>query len=235
MKLRTWLALPAVIAAFVAGRETAPRVEAKPVADAPAVVHVASVAPAVRCPALPACDLAGDDDDPDDDPDAIDVAETEALRMLTRIAALESSLGADGALRGQVRDPRTGEALAGVTVVTYRAGDPSQAAITDEHGWYEIAPLPPGTYIVTLYFVDRTVERSNVVVEGRRITALHGEIEAAPVQPEVIDHGHGITLDHVRDLSAEWSSDDPDDGSEPPLEGVTFSGGTSLETTYVVD
>ena len=50
-----------------------------------------------------------------------------------------------GAIQGVVTDGKTGEKLAGVTViVTSPALSQTQTAITDENGYYQIGQLPPG-------------------------------------------------------------------------------------------
>ena len=70
-----------------------------------------------------------------------------------------------GSLRGQIRDKATGEAAVGATVV---ATSPSlqgeQVVITEEGGQYFITSLPPGNYILTVYYNDATFSRANVLI-----------------------------------------------------------------------
>ena len=62
-----------------------------------------------------------------------------------------------GACRASSPTSKTGEPLAGVTVVaTSPALSQTQTAITDEKGYYKIADLPPGNYLVTFYYADLT-------------------------------------------------------------------------------
>jgi hypothetical protein len=139
------------------------------------------------------------EDEPYEDPGAIEAEDTAAVRMLEdeskRIATLESQLGVQGALRGQVRDVKNGEHLAGVTVIA-TLGTDNFTAITDENGWYEISLIPEGSYTVRFYYLESTVEHAGVVVAGRKVTPLFGKVESTPLETIVIPHGHGITIDH---------------------------------------
>src|SRR4051812_36912692 len=71
-----------------------------------------------------------------------------------------------GAGRGVVRDKATGEAAVGATVV---ATSPSlqgeQVVITGGDGEYFITALPPGLYILTVYYNDATFSRGNVLIQ----------------------------------------------------------------------
>jgi len=59
-------------------------------------------------------------------------------------------------VHGNVRSKRSSEPLAGATVIATRSGsDTSEPAITDETGSYTLA-LSPGTYEVTIYYLDAT-------------------------------------------------------------------------------
>ena len=81
-------------------------------------------------------------------------------------------VGGAGGIDGVVTEKKSGEKLAGVTVIATGAGG-TQTAITDEHGAYTIADLPGGKYTVTFYYADATVERGNVAVGtgGTRVSA----------------------------------------------------------------
>ena len=228
MQLRTLAAITAVVTAFIAGRSTAPRVEAKPIVTVRPEAQ-AMAAPAVRCPTVPAIEVDAEEVGEPEDPDAIEVEQSEAMRMLEveskRLADLEASLGTRGALRGQVRDKKTGEILVGVTVVA-SAEDSSHTAITDENGWFEIAPLPASTYTVTLYYADVTVEHRDVAVAAGRVTPLYGKLDSTP-RLVIEDLGHGITIEQsdVEDIVVERHDE----------AGVTFSGDSFLENEYYVD
>jgi hypothetical protein len=187
--------LAAVSVAFVAGRFTAPEVTTKPLVIAKTQKVIETVA--VHCPPERVIEI---EDEPYEDPGAIEAEDTAAVRMLEneskRIATLESQLGLQGALRGQVRDAKDGEHLPGVTVIATLGSD-NFTAITDENGWYEISLIPEGTYTVRFYYLESTVEHAGVAVAGRKVTPLFGKVESRPLETIVIaPHGHGITIDH---------------------------------------
>ena len=93
-----------------------------------------------------------------------------------------------GAIQGTVTDSKSGEKLAGVTVtVTSTSLQGAQTAITDENGFYKIAPLPPGDYLVTFYYLELTVERSGIGVGVNRTTPVF----------QKLDHVPGLSLVHV--------------------------------------
>ena len=120
-------------------------------------------------------------------------------------------------ITGIVTNPGATERLPGVTVVvTGSQIDGSRTAITDESGEFEIADLPAGSYTVTLFYIDATVERTNVIVSSLRHTSLDTEID---------------TGSYIRTI------DVPARTFESVLdgEGISFSGGTSVDNTYLVD
>ena len=92
-----------------------------------------------------------------------------------------------GVVAGVVSDTKTGEKLAGVTVVaTSTALKQTQTAITDERGTYSIGNLPPGEYLVTFYYSDLTVERRGVLVGLNRTTPVYQKITPSQASGEVI-------------------------------------------------
>jgi hypothetical protein len=83
-----------------------------------------------------------------------------------------------GSLQGRVTDAKSGEKLAGVTVVASSPAMPNpQTAITDEGGFYSIVNLPPGSYQVTFYYADVTVERSGVTVAKGKATPVFQKLK----------------------------------------------------------
>lgn len=242
--------IAAPLIAFVAGRYTAPEARATPIVTVKREVVAAAAPVAVHCPTIPE-DVDVDEDDVDD-PDAIDVENTEAVRLLEqeskRLAMLETGLGVRGGLRGQVRDTKTGESLVGVTVVA-SAGAGSQTAITDENGYYEIMGLEPASYVVTLYYLDSTIEHRDIVVSSSKVTPLFAKIDSSAQQQITINTHEGITIDtnYVKNipvpgrvfesaLSADPCAQIDNEGDTfSDGEGVTFSGVTTLENTYVID
>jgi hypothetical protein len=75
-------------------------------------------------------------------------------------------------IRGQVRDAKTGQVLAGATIAVGRPGWGSRTAVSDEAGWYEIAGLVPGTYAVTAYHGDAELRREVRVEIGWTLVPL---------------------------------------------------------------
>jgi len=92
-----------------------------------------------------------------------------------------------GVIHGVVRDSKSGEGLAGVTVVVI--GPPvagTQTAITDDRGEYAIGNLPPGTYNTTYYYADVTIQRTGVDVMKNKVTGVFQKINPATAGGEVI-------------------------------------------------
>ncbi|MBL0213820.1 MAG: carboxypeptidase-like regulatory domain-containing protein [Myxococcales bacterium] len=125
-------------------------------------------------------------------------------------------------VRGVVRDTKTGENLAGVTVVATGRNKESQAAITDDTGAYSIA-LPAGTYTLSFFYGEVTIERKNVTVAGERVAVVDQKLDQRASAGEVIkitdsapmintsSTSQGITIDRVY-------------GNGIPRPGRTFEG-----------
>lgn len=211
-------AVAAVLAAFVVGRATAPSARA---AAAKVIVKTEKSIETVHeaCPNVWTAAPDAEPIDDEDDPDAIDADQTTAVRILEdesqRIAALEASLGSQGAIRGVVSDHATGETLAGVTIVAQRSTPGNEfVVITDENGAYEMT-VPPDRYTVTFYYADTTVQHTDIVVATHKITPVFSRLELKPQEPyrPRIEPEEGITI------------------TDEPL-GITFSGETALESEY---
>ncbi len=101
-----------------------------------------------------------------------------------------------GVVQGVVTDPGSGEKLAGVTVVATGPGlREAQSAITDDSGTYMLVNLPAGTYTLTFYYSDVTVERSNVVIAKGKVTAVSQKLKAAGAGEVVKITGSAPTID----------------------------------------
>jgi outer membrane receptor protein involved in Fe transport len=159
-----------------------------------------------------------------------------------------------GAIQGTVTDESSGDALVGVTiVVSSPALQSPQTAISDENGFYKIADLPPGNYLVTFYYAKLTIERSGVVVNLSRTTPVFQRLRLSQAAGEIVkitdtapaidptSTTQGITLDK------DYLSNVPTPGrtfesalgaaagSQGDGLGVSFSGSSSLENQYFVD
>lgn len=183
----------AIVVAFIAGRETATEVQARPIVTVKREV----VSVPAHCPTpVPS---PTDDVVEEDDPGGVEIADTEALRLLDadakHRAALEKNLGARGALFGRVRDANTGELLIGVTIVATARGR-EQVAITDETGYFEIANLDPDSYTLTFYYLDRTFERRGVAVASRESTPIDMQLDEAAPRGElgIVDDSYVTTV-----------------------------------------
>ncbi|MBA3397857.1 MAG: carboxypeptidase regulatory-like domain-containing protein [Deltaproteobacteria bacterium] len=83
-----------------------------------------------------------------------------------------------GAVRGVVSDARSGEKLAGVTIMASSAANniSNVAVITDEAGNYQLENLPPGSYSLEFYYADTTVKR-NVTVQANNVTPVFQKLK----------------------------------------------------------
>jgi hypothetical protein len=130
-----------------------------------------------------------------------------------------SSFGSDsaatpdgGSLAGAVTDSKTGEKLAGVTVIaTSPSSKTTMTGITDEKGAYSIAGLPAGQYLVTYYYGDKTIERSGISVRAKHTTPVYQKIDGASIGGEVIA------------LS----------GSAPTIDPTSTSQGITIDKNYI--
>jgi outer membrane receptor protein involved in Fe transport len=159
-----------------------------------------------------------------------------------------------GAIQGTVTDESTGENLVGVTiVVTSPALQSAQTAISDENGFYKIADLPPGTYLVTFYYAKLTVERSGVTVGVNKTTPVFQRLKLSQATGEIVkitdtapaidptSTTQGITLDknYLKNVPNPGRTFEgalgAAAGSQGDGLGVSFSGSSSLENQYLVD
>jgi Carboxypeptidase regulatory-like domain len=157
--------------------------------------------------------------------------------MGTVIARAQQQVADHNSIYGVVTDDRSGEALAGVTVIVSGPQLAStQAAITDEHGFYKLANLPTGYVLATFYYADHTLERDNVIVSSLDPTPVYQRIDLSPVPPPppppppdeyIINIPTGRTFEGVLLESGYTEGDD--------TLGVSFSGGSSIENVYVIE
>src|SRR6266700_1523160 len=100
-----------------------------------------------------------------------------AVHLVAPSEALAQS-STTGAVQGIVKDKKSGDAMAGVTVVaTSPANAQTQTAITDDKGFYKISDLPPGDYLVTFYFADLSVEQSGVHIGVNKVTSVYQTLD----------------------------------------------------------
>lgn len=158
-----------------------------------------------------------------------------------------------GAVRGRVLDKKTKEPVIGATVVaTGPALQGQQAEITDESGNYTIANLPPGTYVLTVYYNDAQFSRPNVGIELGKQAFVQVAIDTSTAAGEtielegrapIVDQGSTKTGTTITD---EYTTNIPVGrtfgavlgtaaGTQSDQYGVSFSGATSVENTFIVE
>jgi hypothetical protein len=159
-----------------------------------------------------------------------------------------------GTIAGVVTDAKTGEKLAGATViVTSPQLKQTQTVITDETGTYRVTDLPPGNYVVTFYYADVTLEHSNVKVADNRITEVMQKLDQSKAGGEVIHIAarapmidptsttQGITIDrnYMKNMPVPGRTFEATvgaaAGSQNDGVGRSFSGTSGLENQYYVD
>ena len=164
-----------------------------------------------------------------------------------------------GAVAGVIRDRQTREPLIGATVVVEMNGH-SEAAITDEQGWYGIGGLPAGVAALTIYYDDATNARRITIPVGQVLDlgGARGASAVANARPPapsgtlddeltVITGGHDrpraatppttgatITEDYTVNIPT-GRSFGAVYGTAAGSQGDTFAGSSSTENTYVVD
>jgi hypothetical protein len=89
---------------------------------------------------------------------------------------------ADGKLTGFVTDSKSGDHLQGVTIIATN-GSTTQTTQTDARGAYAI-DLPPGTYNLSFFYGDATVEHANVNVGSDNKTTVSQKIDQGSQRAE---------------------------------------------------
>ena len=92
-----------------------------------------------------------------------------------------------GNIRGVVSDSKSGERIAGVTVIaTNKKTNRAVTGITDGSGVYTLAGLPPGAWEMTFYYGDMTVERTGIKVTANKDTPVYQKIDSTQGGGEMI-------------------------------------------------
>ena len=171
-------------------------------------------------------------------------------------SAYAQSSATVGSVRGVVRDKATGEAAIGATVV---ATSPSligdQVAITEDGGQYYLTALPPGLYVLTVFYADSQFSRGNVLIQVGKQAVVNMTLDSAPSgKPRgevielsgtvpIVDQGStktGLTLteDFTRNVPTARTFGGvvgQAAGAQTDNYGISFAGATSLENTYIIE
>ena len=153
------------------------------------------------------------------------------------------------AIRGHVTDP-SGQGLPGVTVIAAASTANAMTAVTDEHGDYEILGLPSASYLVTFYYADQTIERTGIATREVEPTQLDLSLDPNAHPSYGNDFvvnlpAQGRTFDVEIEQDSEYANIPipgrtfdavlgAATGSQDDNIGISFSGGTSLENTYII-
>src|SRR5262245_57340801 len=157
-----------------------------------------------------------------------------------------------GAIQGTVTDEATGVPMLLVTVVATSPVLKGQASeFTDASGQYFLSNLPPGNYSLVFVYGDSKVKRENVQVNIGKVTVSNAKInqqatEVVTIKEKApaIDAGstkQGTTLqqDYMKNVPSRGRTYEgvlgAAGGSQNDLYGVSFSGSTSVENSYIVD
>ncbi len=175
------------------------------------------------------------------------------LLLLSWFGEAHAQSPTTGAIQGVITDAKSGDAIPGVTIIVTASGVSTQSTISDERGSYKVNNLPPGTYLVTFYYLDATIERSDIIVGIQKTTPVFMKIGAGDGKGEVVRiDGHAPTIDPTSTqqgitIDKEYLKNIPVPGrtfvgalgaaagSQGDIGGVAFSGSTSLENQYYVD
>jgi hypothetical protein len=177
--------------------------------------------------------------------------------LITQPEAQAQGSASVGSIRGAIRDKATGEAAVGATVV---ATSPSlqgeQVVITEEGGQYFITSLPPGLYVLTVYYNDATFSRGNVIIQVGKEAVVNvtvdsqagtgkpkGEIIEIKGTAPIVDQGStktGLTIgdDYTRNIPTGRTFGavvGQAAGAQQDNYGISFAGSTSGENTYIVE
>ena len=156
-----------------------------------------------------------------------------------------------GVVRGAIVDKATKEPVIGATVsVTGSALQGQQAEITDENGEFTLSNLPPGTYVLTVFYNNAQFSRPNVLIELGKQSYVKVPIDTTIQTTEVIElEGRTPIVDQGSTKTGSTINDDytrnipvgrtfgvvlgTAAGTQGDQYGVSFS--ASSENTFIVE
>jgi hypothetical protein len=157
-----------------------------------------------------------------------------------------------GAVQGVVTDKDSGKPIEGVTIVVRSpALQGSQSTVSDGSGSYKVTNLPPGTYQIDFYYATVQQKRTGVVLNINKTTPVFVKLDTSrPGEVIEIDGTRVIDITSpklVTTLDDDFLKSMPIPcrdftcalGAAPGTSndgiGVSFSGSSSLESSYIVD
>lgn len=122
-----------------------------------------------------------------------------------------------GIIQGIVGDERTGDRLAGATIIAKLPGSTHQeVVITDDNGEFVLQHLPPGAYNLDLFYAELEQHQSGVTVGAGEITLRWLWFDTSTLRPESVtlitaklaarkgnvDRTHGAVYGTVSDMAS---------------------------------
>jgi hypothetical protein len=152
----------------------------------------------------------------------------------------ENGTGGRGMIRGWVTEGDDRTELGGVVVTATGPDGATITAISEDDGRFAIAGLA-GSYKLTFYYVEFAEERDATIWPGLA-TSIYESIplqQAPTIDPESTVQGITIDKNYIRNIPVPGRTFEDAlgaaAGSQVDAYGISFSGVTSLENTYVID
>ena len=169
---------------------------------------------------------------------------------LVELPLAHAQTSTTGAIQGVITDSKTGERIAGATIVVSNSAT-AQTAISEDDGTYRITGLAPGEYTITIYFGEQVTTRKVRVSVGKVTPGFVKIDTTAAVQETIVinDHPPVIDVTTIRTgitITADYTKNIPipgrsfsavlgtASGSQGVPLGVSFSGATSVSNTFPV-
>ncbi len=158
-----------------------------------------------------------------------------------------------GSIEGKVRDKLTGERLVGVTIVASSVNRRNNYnAISDERGSFAFGDLPSGHYSLLLIYGDVKMNYSDIRVQPGAVAKIFAKLDLSQLGGEAVMIRGRALIDTTKTTQGTVIGRDFTEslpipgrtfeealsvaaGAQNDGEGISFSGSTSMENSYVVD
>ncbi|MBL4637085.1 MAG: von Willebrand factor type A domain-containing protein [Kofleriaceae bacterium] len=112
------------------------------------------------------------------------------LGVILNVQPAHAQDATSGAIGGMVKDRRTGERLAGVTVVVHSlAGNGDYTAITDGRGAFKVSGLPPGLYSAVFIFAEAKMKIASIQVSIGRSSQVYPQMDLSQIGETIVVKG----------------------------------------------